>query len=123
MTSPARTTRAQATVSLSGPIEARVLVGLASNPLGEYCALPLAGLTLSTTSNADFPGVPFDQGFNGPGALTGTYNITDDATSVGGADCATVNGVSKGAGQHLALQRNRGAAGLPRVHNRHPAEL
>ncbi len=32
------------------------------------------------------------------GALTGTYNITDDATVVGGADCATVNSVSKGAG-------------------------
>ena len=85
-------------LSLAGPIEARVLTGLASNPLGSYCALPLVGLTLSTTSNDDFPGVPFDQGFDGPGALTGTYNITEDATSVGGADCGTVNSVSKGLG-------------------------
>jgi hypothetical protein len=85
-------------LSLAGPIEARVLVGLASNPLGEYCALPLTGLTLSTTSNDDFPGVPFTSGFDGDGALTGTYNITDDATSVGGADCSTVNAVSKGLG-------------------------
>ncbi len=85
-------------LELNGPVEARVLVGLASNPLGEYCAVPLVGLTLSTTSNADFPGVPFTAGFDGEGALTGTYNITDDATSVGGADCATVNQVSKGAG-------------------------
>jgi hypothetical protein len=85
-------------LSLSGPIEARVLTGLASNPLGSYCALPLVGLTLSTTSNDDFPGVPFTSGFDGTGALTGTYNITEDATSVGGADCGTVNSVSKGLG-------------------------
>ena len=49
-------------LSLTGPIEAQVLVGLATNPLGEYCAVPLEGLTLSTTSNDDFPGVPFDAG-------------------------------------------------------------
>jgi hypothetical protein len=85
-------------LSLAGPIEARVLVGLASNPLGSYCAVPLVGLTLSTTSNADFPGVPFTSGFDGDGALTGTYNITADSTSVGGADCGTVNSVSKGLG-------------------------
>jgi hypothetical protein len=85
-------------LSLNGPIEARVLTGLATNPLGSYCALPLAGLTLSTTSNADFPGVPFTSGITGNGAITGTYNITNDATSVGGANCATVNQVSKGAG-------------------------
>jgi hypothetical protein len=85
-------------ISLSGPIEARVLTGLATNPLGSYCALPLTGLTLSTTGNADFGAVPFTSGFGGPGALTGTYNITDDATSVGGADCGTVNSVSKGQG-------------------------
>ena len=85
-------------LTLNGPIEARVLVGLATNPLGEYCALPLDGLTLSTTSNDDFPGVPFTSGFDGEGALTGTYNITEDATSVGGADCGTVNSVSKGLG-------------------------
>jgi hypothetical protein len=85
-------------LSLAGPIEARVLTGLASNPLGSYCALPLVGLTLSTTSNDDFPGVPFAAGFDGTGALTGTYNITEDATSVGGADCGTVNSVSKGLG-------------------------
>jgi hypothetical protein len=85
-------------LTLNGPIEARVLTGLASNPLGSYCALPLTGLTLSTTSNDDFPGVPFTSGFDQDGALTGTYNITDDATSVGGADCGTVNSVSKGLG-------------------------
>jgi hypothetical protein len=85
-------------LSLSGPIEARVLTGLATNPLGSYCALPLVGLTLSTTSNDDFAGVPFTSGFDGEGALTGTYNITEDATSVGGADCGTVNSVSKGLG-------------------------
>ena len=91
-------------LELNGPIEARFLTGLTTglptSPLGSYCALPLEGLTLSTTSNADFPGVPFDQGIAGPGALTGTYNITEDATSVGGADCATVSlaGFSKGPG-------------------------
>jgi hypothetical protein len=85
-------------LSLTGPIEARVLVGLASNPLGEYCAVPLEGLTLSTTSNADFPGVPFTSGIDGQGALTGTYNITQNSTSVGGANCGTVDQVSKGAG-------------------------
>jgi hypothetical protein len=85
-------------ISLSGPIEARVLTGLASNPLGTYCALPLDGLTLSTNGNADFGGAPFTSGFAGPGALTGTYNITNDSTSVGGADCGTVNSVSKGLG-------------------------
>ena len=85
-------------LSLDGPIEARVLVGLTTNPLGEYCALPLPGLVLSTTSNDDFPGVPFSPDINGTGALTGTYNITDDATSIGGADCSTVDQVSKGTG-------------------------
>ena len=85
-------------LSLAGPIEARVLVGLASNPLGTYCALPLVGLTLSTESNDDFAGVPFSDGFDGEGALTGTYNITENATVVGGADCGTVNSVSKGLG-------------------------
>ncbi|MEX1219258.1 MAG: hypothetical protein WEB05_02600 [Solirubrobacterales bacterium] len=87
-------------LSLAGPIEARVLTGLSSNPLGSYCALPLTGLTLSTTSNDDFPGVPFNSadGFAGEGALTGTYNITADATSYAGADCGTVNSVSKGSG-------------------------
>lgn len=85
-------------LTLNGPVEARVLTGLATNPLGSYCALPLAGLTLSTTSNDDFPGVPFTSGFDQEGAITGTYNITDDATSVGGANCGTVNSVSKGLG-------------------------
>jgi hypothetical protein len=85
-------------LSLSGPIEARVLVGLASNPLGEYCAVPLEGLTLSTAGNADFAGVPYASGIGGQGALTGTFNITKDSTSVGGADCGTVDQVSKGAG-------------------------
>jgi hypothetical protein len=85
-------------LSLTGPIEAQVLVGLQTNPLGEYCALPLEGLTLSTTSNADFAGVPFSNGLDGMGALTGTYNITEDSTVVGGAECGTVNQVSKGAG-------------------------
>ncbi len=103
-------------LDLNGPIEARVLVGLASNPLGEYCAVPLEGLSLSTTSNADFPGVPFDMGFAGPGALTGTYNVTQDSTSVGGADCGTVDQVSKGAGSIWVSNRHPGAADLPRVH-------
>jgi len=85
-------------LSLSGPIEARVLTEGISSALVSYCALPLDGLTLSTTSNADFPGVPFTSGFSGNGALTGTYNITNDAASVGGADCGTVNQVSKGSG-------------------------
>jgi hypothetical protein len=85
-------------LNLDGAIEAQVLVGLTTNPLGQYCALPLAGLTLSTDSNDDFPGVPFTEGFSGEGAITGTYNITNDATSVGGADCGTVNSVSKGLG-------------------------
>jgi hypothetical protein len=86
-------------VSLSGPIEARVLVGLASNPFGQYCAVPLTDLTLSTTSNADFPGVPFTSGFDGAGALTGTFNInTDDNYAVGGADCAAVDSAVGGIG-------------------------
>jgi hypothetical protein len=85
-------------LTLNGPIEARVLTGINSNPLGSYCALPLEGLSLSTTSNTDFPGVPFESGLSGSGALTGVYNITQDAVSVGSADCATVNQVSKGAG-------------------------
>ena len=85
-------------LNLTGPIEAQVLVGLTSNPLGEYCGLPLEGLTLSTNGNADFAGVAFDNGLDGMGAITGAYNITQDSTSYGGADCATVNAVSKGAG-------------------------
>jgi hypothetical protein len=85
-------------LTLNGPIEARVLTGINSNPLGSYCALPLEGLSLSTSSNADFPGVPFESGLSGSGALTGLYNITQDAVSVGGADCAIVNQVSRGAG-------------------------
>ena len=85
-------------LSLDGPMEARVLTGLGFNPLGSYCALPLVGLTLSTESNSDFPGVPFTSGIEGDGALTGTYNVADDATSVGGANCGAVNQVSKGPG-------------------------
>jgi hypothetical protein len=85
-------------LTLNGPIEARVLTGINSNPLGSYCSLALEGLSLSTASNTDFPGVPFTSGLTGSGALTGVYNITQDAVSVGSADCATVNQVSKGAG-------------------------
>jgi hypothetical protein len=85
-------------LSLNGPIEARVLTGINSNPLGSYCSLALEGLSLSTASNSDFPGVPFTSGLTGSGALTGLYNITQDAVSVGGADCAIVNQVSRGAG-------------------------
>lgn len=94
-------------VSLSGPIEVRVLTGLASNPLGTYCALPLpardGGGPFQLTTGKSFPdtagfiGTPYSA-ITGPGALTGTWNVTADSVSVGGADCATVNSVSKGLG-------------------------
>jgi hypothetical protein len=82
----------------AGTIEAQVLTGLQTNPLGSYCRVPLTGLTLSTTSNQDYPGVLFDAGLSGAGALTGTYNITSGAISVGGANCAQVSTVAAGAG-------------------------
>ena len=95
-------------VLLSGPIEVRVLTGLQTNPLGTYCALPLpttvsggSGFQLTTGKSfpdtAGFIGTPYEA-ITGPGALTGTFNVTADATSVGGADCSTVNSVSKGLG-------------------------
>ncbi len=90
-------------LSLAGPVEVRVLTGLSTDPLGEYCALPLAGLTLSTTGNASFPGDPFVGGLGGAGALTGTFNIVDDSTPVGGAECSTVNTAAKGAGSILLI--------------------
>jgi hypothetical protein len=83
---------------LNGPFEARVLTGLSTNPLGSYCSIRLAGLQLSTNSNDTYPGVPFTNGIDGSGALTGTYNIQKDAVSVGGADCTNVNTVTKGVG-------------------------
>jgi hypothetical protein len=105
------TVTAEGDLNLEGPIEVQVLVGLASNPLGEYCALPLpnrnadgtgsgplkltSGFSLPTA--VGFNGTPFDS-LSGPGALTGTWNVTEDSVSVGGADCDTVNSVSKGLG-------------------------
>lgn len=89
-------------LSLAGPIEARVLVGLSTNPLGEYCAVPLPGLTLSTDTSTPglvgFSANPFSDGLDGAGSLTGTWLIENDATPVGGADCERVNGVIKGLG-------------------------
>ena len=98
-------------LDLEGPIEVRVLTGLASNPLGTYCSLPLPNRQadgtgsgpLKLTSGASLPvavgfnGTPFES-LSGPGALTGTWLVENDSVSVGGADCATVNSVSKGLG-------------------------
>ena len=105
------TVTAEGDLNLQGPIEVRVLTGLASNPLGTYCALPLpnrnadgtgsGGLKLTSSYSlptaVGFNGTPFES-LSGPGALTGTWNVTEDSVSVGGADCATVNSVSKGNG-------------------------
>ena len=105
-------------LNIAGDVEVRVLTGLASNPLGSYCAVPLPGYQAGgynpaqprpdgeyglTTSymlpaSAGFEGTPFTNGLSGTGALTGTFNVTQDSTSVGGANCATVNSVSKGIG-------------------------
>lgn len=94
-------------MSLAGPLEVRVLTGLATNPLGTYCSLDLpnrlGGGALEMTSGYSLPpsvgfqGTPFNTP-TGPGAITGTWEITSDAESVGGADCERVNGVSKGLG-------------------------
>lgn len=94
-------------LNLEGPIEVRVLTGLQTNPLGSYCALPLpnrdggGGLKLtsgfSLPTSVGFNGTPFSS-LSGPGALTGTWNVTEDSISVGGANCDTVNSVSKGLG-------------------------
>ena len=105
-------------VRIDGPMQVRVLTGLASNPLGSYCALDLPGrepggfnpsqpipdngFALTTTyalpTAQGYAGTPFTTGLEGDGALVGTWNTTEDATSVGGANCATVNSVSKGFG-------------------------
>ncbi len=106
-------------VRIDGDMEVRVLTGLASNPLGSYCSLPLPGREPGgfnpsvaipdngfalTTSYAlptaqGYAGTPFSGGdLEGNGALVGTWNTTEDSISVGGANCATVNSVSKGFG-------------------------
>lgn len=105
------TATAQGDLNLEGPIEVRVLTGLASNPLGTYCALPLPNRQADGTGSGPLKltsgySLPTSVGFNGtpfttlagPGAATGTWNVTGDSTSVGGADCGTVNSVSKGLG-------------------------
>lgn len=94
-------------LNIEGPLAVQVLTGLASNPLGTYCELPLpnrdGGGPLELTSGYSLPtsvgfnGTPF-QSISGPGAVTGTWNVTEDSISVGGADCGTVNSVSKGLG-------------------------
>ena len=105
-------------VEIFGPMEVQVLVGLASNPLGEYCALDLPGRVPGGLGNSTpipdngfalttgyalptaqgYAGTPYVDGLEGDGALVGSWNTTEDAVSVGGADCDTVNSVSKGFG-------------------------
>jgi hypothetical protein len=101
------TVTAEGDLNLEGPIEVWVLTGLATNPLGSYCSLPLpnrgdgGGLKLtsgfSLPTAVGFNGTPFDS-LAGPGALTGTWDVTANSVSVGGADCSTVDSVSKGLG-------------------------
>lgn len=91
-------------MSLSGALEARVLVGLgiqadppspaypgtapATQKGGPtpfvYCAVPLEGLKLnttgSTTESGGFPGMPYYDGTDGEGAIAGKFNITKDST-------------------------------------------
>ena len=105
-------------VRINGRMQVQVLVGLASNPLGQYCALDLPGrepggfgsgtptangafnLTSSymLPTSVGYSGTPYTTGLEGNGALAGTWNVTADSVSVGGANCATVNSVSKGLG-------------------------
>ena len=106
-------------VRIDGDMEVRVLTGLATNPLGSYCSLPLPGREpggfnpsqpipdngFALTTDYSLPtaqgyaGTPFSGGdLEGDGALVGTWNTTEDSISVGGANCATVNSVSKGFG-------------------------
>ncbi len=105
------TADAEGNLNLEGPVEVRVLTGLATNPLGTYCSLPLPNRNADGTGSGPLKltssySLPVAVGFNGtpfttlagPGAVTGTWNVTQDSVSVGGADCATVNSVSKGLG-------------------------
>lgn len=105
-------------VRIDGPMQVQVLVGLTTNPLGEYCALDLPGrepgglnnstpipdngFALTTTyalpTAQGYAGTPYATGLEGDGALVSTWNQVDDSTSVGGADCSTVDSVSKGFG-------------------------
>jgi hypothetical protein len=89
-------------LTISGPIEARVLTGLATNPLGEYCAVPLPGVVLGSEASlpgtVGFSGNDFVNGLDGTGSLTGTWNISSASTPVGGADCSRVDSVIIGAG-------------------------
>lgn len=105
-------------VEMLGRMQVQVLVGLATNPLGQYCAIDLPGrepgglgnsspipdngFALTTTyalpTAQGYAGTPYLTGLEGNGALVGTWNTTEDSVSVGGADCGTVNSVSKGFG-------------------------
>jgi len=101
-------------LTLTGPLSVRVLTGLATNPLGSFCSVglpnrqadgtgsgPLSlGTGVSFPLNTGFNGTEFTgaAGLEGPGAVTGTWNVTADSVSVGGANCDTVNSVSKGLG-------------------------
>lgn len=105
------TADAEGNLNLEGPVEVRVLTGLATNPLGTYCQLPLPNRNADGTGSGPLKltssySLPVAVGFNGtpfttlagPGAVTGTWNVTQDSVSIGGADCGTVNSVSKGLG-------------------------
>lgn len=105
-------------VRIDGPMQVQVLTGLQTNPLGSYCALDLPGREpggfnpsqpipdggFALTTDYSLPvaqgyaGTPYTTGLEGDGALVGTWNTTEDSISVGGANCATVNSVSKGFG-------------------------
>ncbi len=89
-------------LAISGPIEARVLTGLATNPLGEYCAVPLPDMVLGTEASipgtVGFSGNDFADGLDSDGSLTGTWTIDSAATPIGGADCSRVDSAIIGDG-------------------------
>jgi hypothetical protein len=116
------TTNEAGETELSGPMEIRIrLITAPPTPdapvaaLQSYCSIPLPGITLttgvSTPASFGFVGDPFSEGLEGPGSMSGTWRVDDDAISNGNTiypdltnlsnnpnRCQTVSSLTKGLG-------------------------
>lgn len=90
-------------LELTGPIKINVITGAntdpGDNPDGypipsmQICSIDAGVQTFSTEPNAITPGVPFEAGLAGNGAVSTTWDDLPNGVEVFGGDCSTVNSI------------------------------